>query len=88
MPTEEAKTWLPVKEAAQVARRYLQELIPEIPAEDISLEEIEPGNDEWLVTLGYTDTHHSTTFMPQRIYKLFRIDAIDGHVLSMNIRKP
>jgi len=91
MPSEEPKTWLPVKDAARIAREYLRVLIPEIPENDISLEEIEPGDDEWIVTLGYTNPHRVPSFMPtndERIYKRFRIDAVDGNVISMNIRKP
>jgi hypothetical protein len=89
MATAEPKTWIPVKEAARIAREYLRELMPEVPSEDISLEEIEPGTDEWQVTLGYSDPRQPPYFISKsdRIYKRFRIDAIDGNVLSMNIRK-
>jgi len=86
MATQETQTWIPVKEAARIAREYLQELMPEIPQDDISLEEVEPGDKEWLVTMGYSDPRRPAFLDRGRIYKRFRIDALEGQVLSMNIR--
>lgn len=80
-----------VKQAAMIATQYLHALLPSIPADDVSLEEVESEGKDWLVTLGFTDAHakgfvHITA--GNRAYKQFRINSVTGEVSSMRIRKP
>ncbi len=80
-----------VKQAAASAVNYLLALIPAIPANDVSLEEVELDGRDWLVTLGFTDKHsHAFTRVMDsgRAYKQFRINSMTGQVSSMRIRKP
>jgi len=80
-----------VKQAATSAVEYLRALIPSIPANDISLEEVEMDGRDWLVTLGFTDKHSQAfrrVMDSGRAYKQFRINSVTGQVSSMRIRKP
>lgn len=82
---------LDVKQAAARAIDYLRALIPTIPHDDISLEEVELDGGDWLVTLGFTDTHSQAfkrVMDNGRAYKQFRINSVTGEVSSMRIRKP
>jgi len=80
-----------VKQAAAKAIDFLLGLIPSIPRKDISLEEVERSDGDWLVTLGFTDTHSKAfrrAMDSGRAFKQFRINAKTGEVSSMRIRKP
>ncbi len=80
-----------VKQATQVALKYFSELNPGM-FERVALEEVEMAVDEkeWFVTLGYNLPSLlllGNTQPPQREYKQLRIDATNGNVVSMKIKK-
>ncbi|MGB2727351.1 MAG: hypothetical protein WBC40_11640 [Halobacteriota archaeon] len=79
----EEKKMLTAKEAAEVAAKYLAEL-KDLNRLDISLEEIELTDDRkcWLVTLGFPRSF----FGPTKDYKVIKVDAETGAVLSMKMR--
>ncbi|MFN0069208.1 MAG: hypothetical protein ACKVYV_16430 [Limisphaerales bacterium] len=90
MATLTAEPKFDVKQAAEIAFNYLRSLMP-IPADDISLEEVELDGKEWHVTLGFTSKHQrniAAIMGDSRVYKVFKIDSTTGRVLSMRIRKP
>lgn len=89
-----------IKNAVDAARDEAAELFANEPLVNLALEEIEFDEEKqhWLVTLGYDSPNRVTrkttgpSLFPTieeeipRKYKLFRIDANDGHLISMNIR--
>lgn len=91
MATSTAELKIDVKAATVIAYEYLHSLMPVIPTEDISLEEVELDGKDWLVTLGFTDRHAQKFIAAMdggRTYKQFRINSTTGQVSSMRIRKP
>jgi hypothetical protein len=90
-----------VKEAAKRAAEYFANLYDHSTYSDLQLEEVELTEDEkyWLITLSYALSQGSTGSlnkvaeilnMPtsgQRKYKQFKIDAENGKVHAMTIRK-
>lgn len=87
---------LDVKEAAQIAFDYFNDLYADAPISNVMLEEIERSESEgesyWLITLGFTDESQTTsgplasvTRSPRR-YKVLEVDAKTGEVKSMKIR--
>ena len=72
------------KQAAQKAAVYLQEIKS---VYDVSLEEIELSDNEryWLVTLSYSS--NSLLSSNQEPWKIFKVDAETGKVLSMKSRE-
>ncbi len=81
--SEEKKRRLTAKEAAEVAAKYLAEM-KDMNRLDISLEELELTDDKkcWLVTLGHPRSYMGTT----KDYKVIKVDAETGEVLSMKMR--
>ncbi len=92
-----------VKQAAEIARTYLIDLLGEQELEDekaITLEEFELSRDGkiWNVTLGYPvreltvkalATHIAgLTHEPRRRFKTFRIGSKDGKLLGMKYAEP
>lgn len=82
-----------VKEAAEIAIRYLEDL-PSVPAASVRLEEVVLTETEqfWLITLSFVDKTESQGLavlsgVSGRHYKTFKIDAENGKVLSMKIRQ-
>ena len=88
-----------VKEAVRKSGAYFRKLYPEIATGgNLMLEEVEESEDGsyWLVTLGYDIRRHAyplsgnlkDVFGPQvvRHYKVFKVDAKTGRILSMKIR--
>jgi len=79
-----------VKEATDKAREHLVAFFPD--AEKVQLEEVELSVDKksWLVTMSYEGAGHSVASSllvgKSVFYKLFRIDAKSGEVLSMKVR--
>ncbi len=74
---------IPPQVAAHKAAEYLQTFVRD--AINITVEEVELGSDdaEWRITLSY---QAGTLGMMGRNYKLFRVNAQTGEVLSMRIR--
>ena len=68
------------KEAASAAARYLKDLrqVSEVSIEEMTLDDSGPF---WMVTLGFTE---SGLFL-RRAYKIFKVDAHTGDVLSMKM---
>lgn len=90
------------RQAAKLALKYLSDLFPETqsPRAEVALEEVEFSEDEnyWLITLGFNSEAKSARpalmtaanlFGPAmaRKYKVFKVDARTGKVVSMRIRK-
>jgi len=85
-----AVTKISPQEAANSAMKYLTELVQ--IRSSATVEEVEYVEDvnEWHITLGYVPVEGPNPFgyaMGQRDYKIFRINAETGAVLSMKIRK-
>ncbi len=88
-----------VKEAVRKAVAYFLKLYPKLGADaNVMLEEVEESEDgsDWLVTLGYdiqrrvsrVAGNFQDVFGPQvvRHYKVFKVDAKTGRIVSMKIR--
>lgn len=83
------KERISVEKAAQAARLYFSRLFPTV--RNFSLEEVELSDDGkyWMITLGYTTTtadERETWTLPKTKFKVFKVDAMTGNVLSMKIR--
>jgi len=80
-----------VKKAADISAEYLKQFFPE--ATKVQLEEVELTDDKkfWNITLSYEGDDLSTTSFVilnrQRKFKVFRVEADSGTVLSMKIRE-
>lgn len=80
-----------VNDATNIAAEYLKKLFPD--ANNMQLEEVEISEDEkfWNVTLSYEyydpANPSAMLFNRKRKYKIFRINANTGDVLSMKIRE-
>ena len=79
-----------VKEATQKVKEYLVSFFPE--AEKVQLEEVELTDDKshWHITLSYEGMSHSVAsslLVGKSVrYKIFKLDAESGEVVSMKIR--
>jgi len=79
-----------VKEATEKAKAHLVSFFPE--AEQVQLEEVELSEDKasWLITLSYEGVSSSVASSmlvgKSLLYKIFKLDAETGEVLSMKIR--
>jgi len=73
-----------VKEAVKIAYEYFLSLCP--GSGSVQLEEVELAEDEgyWLITLSHFSPY--LVDLADRQYKTFKINAVDGRVLSMKIR--
>ena len=82
-----------IKEAVQAALRFAQELYGLADAERLMLEEIEPTEDGrfWMITLGIPGALQPVELIARRTgnerYKVFKVDAETGKVLSMKMRQ-
>ena len=85
-----------VKEAVGVAFRLFGELYDGKKFRDILLEEVELADDKtaWRVTISFSRQVPSANIMESigskryvRAFKCFRIDAVDGQMLSMKNRR-
>lgn len=85
---------LEVKEAVKVATEYIQTLFAEKQIPELRLEEVELSQDGqfWEVTLSFV-VREPTAYLSlgdaarSREYKIFRVNAENGQVQSMKIRK-
>jgi hypothetical protein len=79
-----------VKEATGKAKEYLLSFFPE--AEKVQLEEVELTEDKthWFITLSYegmSSSVASSLLVGKSVrYKIFKLDAVSGEVISMKIR--
>ena len=78
-----------VKKAADISAEYLKKFF--IDATKIQLEEVELTDDKkfWNITLSYDSDDSATGYIilgKVRKFKVFRIEAETGEVLSMKIR--
>jgi hypothetical protein len=80
-----------VADAANAAMKYFQSLFPRV--RKVSLEEVELSDDEkfWMITLGFElPSDHpdipSELLPPKTKFKVFKVNAQTGEVLSMKIR--
>jgi hypothetical protein len=79
-----------VKEAVSAATGFAREVY----GGDLgfTLEEVEPSPDEryWLITLGFVDNANPFAVIAggrvNRDYKVFKVDAESGEVISMKLR--
>jgi len=74
-----------VKEAVNIARDYLEMIYSTTSLRSLLVEEVElsENGNYWYVTFGWDLDMMGT----QRTYKIFKISASDGEVLSMKIRE-
>ncbi len=80
-----------VKQATQSAWNYLINLYGD-QVSNLRLEEVELSDDGqyWLITLSYQHASHIQAILKpdiQRQYKVFKMKATDGEIVSMKIRK-
>lgn len=86
-----------LKDAAGIALEYFLDLYPEFrrTAANVMLEEVEEIDDaaNWLITIGYDMDRRlvrpTIAFgppPPERHYKVIKVDAQTGRVISMKIR--
>lgn len=81
-----------IKEAVQAALRFAQELYGLPDDERLTLEEIEPTEDDrfWMITLGIPLALRPVELIARRNgserYKIFKVDAQTGKVVSMKMR--
>jgi hypothetical protein len=94
------RTTIDAKKAAQLAIEYFHELFTSSTISNIALEELEfsEGENCWLITLGFDETCRSNDPSQTRIpvvlrlqkivrkYKIFKVNAKTGKVISMKIR--
>jgi hypothetical protein len=79
-----------VKEATGKATEYLRTFFPDV--EKVQLEEVELTDDRayWFITLSYEGVSNSVAsslLVGKSVrYKLFKLDAETGEVISMKIR--
>jgi hypothetical protein len=79
-----------VQDATKKAKDHLQEFFPE--ADEVQLEEVEltPDKAYWLVTLSYAGVSNSVASSllvgKSLRYKIFKLDAESGEVISMKVR--
>lgn len=81
-----------VKQAAQSASNFIAGLYSNETISDVMLEEVELSEDEmyWLITLSFpspSSSSHPIFGGGGRRYKIFKVDADTGEVLSMKIRE-
>jgi hypothetical protein len=77
------------QEAASTAAKYLKDLVPIQGTPVIEEVEFVESANEWHITLGYQPADSSNHFayaLGKRDYKIFRVNADTGDVLSMKIR--
>ncbi len=74
-----------VHEAVNSAVGYVEEFGHLLPSGSMRLEETEfdDGMDEWRITLSFSENLISGL----RSYKLFKVDANDGSIRSMTVRR-
>lgn len=74
-----------VKDAVQIATKYLKDLYPDIRG--LQLEEIETDDsgEHFLVTMSFVEPETLSVLL-SRGYKQLKIRKADGEVLSMKIR--
>ena len=84
-----------VREAVKMAHGHLKDLYGEEKIEAARLEEVELSDNSayWFITLGFVvEDPAQLPFLPtqeqSRQYKIFKMDAEDGRLLSMKIREP
>jgi len=77
-----------VEQAVQSAVSFFKVLQKNGGSSDLRVEEVELSQDgkSWLITLGFTTFGASFADGPRREYKLFQVNADNGHVDSMKIR--
>jgi len=79
-----------VKVATDKAKEHLLAFFPD--AEQVQLEEVELSEDKahWLITLSYEGVSSSVASSmlvgKSLLYKIFKLDAKNGEVISMKIR--
>lgn len=78
-----------VKEAVRIAEAYFSDLYHDQPFTNVLPEETEYDADRqvWRITLGYSQPLPWDAFGAVRRYKIFEIDARQGDVRSMRIRR-
>lgn len=76
------------KQACDIAINYFWELLGvriEIQVEETAMD-IDGKN--WLITMSYTEQDKSVSLIySKKLYKIFKINASTGQVISMKIRK-
>lgn len=92
-PTNDPTGVIDAKAASAIAKQYYQDIISDDKSR-LTLEEVELSDDGeyWYVTIGVYTPTTSPVFLTQGFnekleYKMFKIDAHVGKVLSMKMRQ-
>jgi hypothetical protein len=87
----EKKKIITAQEAAKIAVDYYKEVTGDYNQPGVEEVELAENESNWLITLGFrrsaSDTISSLYGKTEVIYKVFEIDAKNGNVLSMKIKK-
>jgi len=78
------------RKAAMAAQEYLKSVYPETQFQNLQLEEVELTDDQkfWLITFSFISPGAMVFVHPiPKDYKLFKIRADNGEVISMKIRQ-
>ena len=81
-----------VKEAVIRAIQFLATVQESNPPEDVTVEEVELSDDGlfWLITIGFFPSGSSIAAITgggtYKQYKIFKVDASSGEVISMKMR--
>lgn len=86
-----------MQDAVRAARDFAGQMYSEGELKKMRVEEIESSEDDkkWFVTLGWVEeavqqvggfATNATLERVPRVYKVFVVDAADGHVVSMKMR--
>lgn len=86
---------LSIRDAAKNALNFYKEIYPDINGELIEEVELDETQHYWLITLSFPVENEPASTLTaalqpkiQRKYKVFKVNAQDGHVESMKIRMP
>jgi hypothetical protein len=98
-----SKEKIDAKQAARLALEYFNELFPNAAVSNVALEEVEFSDEDncWLITLGLDGPVRNKSLSPAtltavnlfgppsptRQFKVFKVNARTGQVISMKIRK-
>ena len=89
--TQSIKIKVKAQEAAKIAMEYYKEVTGDYQQPAVEEVELSEDNKNWLITLGVRrspgDTISNLYGKTEIEYKVFKIDAQNGNVLSMKIRE-
>ncbi len=75
--------------AVKIARGFFDDIYRDEDIQNLMLEEVvsDEGSNEWRVTFGYDSNLDKELEKIVRVYKVFHIDADEGHFKGMFMRE-